>query len=763
MVDVMITAKAIKSRSANPPSTASQSRRAFLKATATAGGGLLLQAVLPPLARLAMADDAAASGGTAPALNAYIRIAPDGIVTIMSKNPEIGQGVKTMLPMVIAEELDVAWENVRIEQAPLDAAKYGQQFAGGSRATPFNYDPLRRVGAAGRQMLVAAAAQSWNVAPSACSTEAGVVYHRESGRSLGYGALAARAAGQLVPDLTKVALKDPKTFKIIGQPIPGVDNAKIVTGQPLFGIDVTLPGMLHAVFHKCPVFGGKVRSANIDALKALPGIHDAFIVKASQGNASGDPQGLSDGVAIVAKSWWAASRAREKLKVTWDEGPTATQSSESFAQRAAEFASRAPASYLRRDGDVASSLKSVAHVVEAAYSYPFLAHISLEPQNCTAHFADGKLVFWAPTQLPGPGATLVAATLGIAESDITVNMTRMGGGFGRRLRNDFMAEAAWISRRTGAPVKLVWTREDDIQHDFYRPAGFHFLKGGLDGAGNLVAFRDHFVTFGQDGKLADSAAMDANEFPAGLVPHLEFGQSVMELGVPTGPLRAPRSNALGFVFQSFLDELAHQAGADPLDFRLALLGEPKVLTNSSGRRDALRDFDTGRMRNVLRRVGEISGWSERQALPARTAKGVAFYFSHFGYFAEVVQATVPASGDIKLDHVWVVGDVGSQIINPSGAENQVQGAALDGLGSALGQAITIERGRVVQSNFDSVKPLRIDQAPPVDVEFLITDNPPTGLGEPALPPVVPALCNAIFAATGKRIRSLPIDVDGLKV
>jgi isoquinoline 1-oxidoreductase beta subunit len=311
-------------------------------------------------------------------------------------------------------------------------------------------------------------------------------------------------------------------------------------------------------------------------------------------------------------------------------------------------------------------------------------------------------------------------------------------------------------------VKLVWNRADDIQHDFYRPAGFHFLKGGLDNQGRLVAFSDHFVTFGQGGKLADSAAMDANEFPAQLVPDLEYGQSVMELGVPTGPLRAPRSNALGFVFQSFIDELAHQAGEDPMDFRLALLGEPRVLVNSTGKPDVLRDFNTGRMRDVLRRVAEISRWSQHHTLPKGTGKGVAFYFSHFGYFAEVVQATVAASGDIKLDRVWIVGDVGSQIINPSGAENQVQGAALDGLGAALGQAITIDRGRVVQANFDSVKPLRIDQAPPVEVEFLITDHQPTGLGEPALPPVIPALCNAIFAATGKRIRNLPIDTDGLK-
>jgi isoquinoline 1-oxidoreductase beta subunit len=722
----------------------------------------LLQATLPPLARTAMAAASEATGETA-ALNAFVRIAPDGIVTIMSKNPEIGQGIKTMLPMVIAEELDVAWENVRYRAG---AARHRQIRPAICRRQPgdgVNYDPLRRVGAAGRQMLVAAAAQMWNVAPAECSTEAGVVYHRDSGRSLSYGALAAQAAGMPVPNLARVALKDPKDFKIIGRPIPGVDNAKIVSGQPLFGIDVTVPGMLHAVFQKCPVFGGKLVSANIDAIKALPGIHDAFIIRASEANPRGDWQGLSDGVAIVAKSFWAANRARDKLKVTWDEGPTAAQSSEGFALRAAELAKGAPAANLRRDGDVASALKNATHVVEAAYSYPFLAHISLEPQNCTAHVQDGKVVFWAPTQLPEPGVKLVAATLGIAESNIAVNMTRMGGGFGRRLRNDYMAEAAWISRKVGAPVKLVWTREDDIQHDFYRPAGFHFLKGGLDGAGRLIALGDHFVTFGQGGKLADSAALDANEFPAGLVPHLEYGQSLMELGVPTGPLRAPRSNALAFVFQSFLDELADAAGADPLEFRLALLGEPKVLINSSGKADPLRDFDTGRMRNVLRRAGEISGWSQRRALPARTAKGIAFYFSHSGYFAEVVQATVTAAGEIKLDHVWVVGDVGSQIINPSGAVNQVQGAALDGLGAALGQAITLDRGRVLQSNFDSVKPLRIDQAPPVDVEFLITDNPPTGLGEPALPPVVPALCNAIFAATGKRIRTLPIDSDVLKV
>jgi len=757
-----MTAIGCESRAAIASFSSVSSRRAFLRASAAAGGGLLLHAMLPPLTDVAMAETSVdAAGETAP-LNAFIRIAPDGVVTIMSKNPEIGQGVKTMLPMVIAEELDVEWKNVRIEQAPLDASKFGRQFAGGSMATPLNYDPLRRVGAAGREMLVAAAAQSWGVPPSECSAEAGVVHHQKSGRSLAYGELASKAATLPAPDLASVTLKDPKSFRIIGQRMPGVDNAKIVIGQPLFGIDVALPGMLYAVFQKCPVFGGTVTSANVDAVKALPGVRDAFIVRASEANPGGDPEGVSDGVAIVATSWWAASQAREKLEIAWHEGPTSAQSSELFAREAAKLSQGTPAAYLRRDGDVASALQGAAHVVEAAYSYPFLAHISLEPQNCTAHFADGKVVLWAPTQNPEPGARLVAATLGIPERDVTVNMTRVGGGFGRRLRSDFMAEAAWITKRARAPVKLLWNRQDDIQHDFYRPAGFHFFKGGLDDAGGLVAFSDHFVTFGRRGKLADSAAMDANEFPAQLVPHLEYGQSMIELGVPTGPLRAPRSNALGFVFQSFIDELAHRAGRDPLAFRLSLLGEPRVLVNSSGKPNALRDFNTSRMRDVLLRVAEVSDWSHRDALPQRTGKGVAFYFSHLGYFAEVVQATVAASGDVKLDHVWVVGDVGSQIVNPSGAENQVQGAALDGLGAALGQAITIDRGRVAQANFDSVKPLRIDQAPPVEAHFLTTDHPPTGLGEPALPPVIPALCNAIFAATGKRIRSLPIETEALK-
>jgi len=749
-----ISVQSMPARASADSTRGTVSRRMILKASAAAGGGLLLYALLPALAR------AATGGLSAPAdvtLNAFIRIAPDGIITIMSKNPEIGQGIKTMLPMVIAEELDADWKDVRIEQADLDAAKYGRQFAGGSMATPLNWDPLRRVGAAGRAMLVAAAAETWGVKPAECSTDSGVVEHRPSGRKLGYGALAGKAASLPVPDLATLRLKNPKEFKIVGRPIPGVDSPLVVTGKPLFGIDVTVPGMLYAVFQKCPVFGGKVASANTDAIKSLPGVRHAFVVKGGD-----DPQGLLDGVAIVAESWWAASKAREKLQISWNEGAAATESSAGFARDAAKLGKGSPARSLRRDGDVSAAFSRAARVIEAAYSYPFIPHMTLEPQNCTAHVREGKVEIWAPTQNPGPGAELVASTLGVAKGDVTVHMTRVGGGFGRRLRSDFMVEAAWIAKVAGAPVKLLWNRQDDMQHDFYRPAGFHFLKGGLDGSGKLISLSDHFVTFGHGDTVADSAAMAPSEIPAQLVDNLDYGMSLLPLNVPTGPLRAPRSNALAFVFQSFLDELAHEAGKDPLEFHLALLGERRVLPSSTGARDPQRDFDTGRMRGVLELVAEKSGWAKRQALSKGTGMGIASYFSHLGYFAEVVQATVAASGAVKVDKVWIAADVGSQIINPSGAENQVQGAALDGIGAALGQAITIERGRVVEANFDKVSPLRINQAAPVEVHFRITDNPPTGLGEPALPPAIPALCNAIFAATGKRIRKLPIDAAELK-
>ena len=464
-------------------------RRSFLKVSAAGAGGVLIGVYLEPEL------EAQGRGGPPPPPpdpHTYVRIAADGTVTIMAKNPEVGQGVKTMLPMLIADEMDADWKMVKIEQTDFDDKKYAGQIAGGSTATPTNWTPMRQAGAAARAMLITAAAQTWNVPEAELSTSMNKVYHKSSNRSVGYGDLAAKMVALPMPALTTLKMKDPADYKIIGTAQTQREMPSIVTGKPIFGIDVQVPNMAYAVFEKCGVFGGKVKSANLDEIKKLPGVKTAFIVTRpdiTDAVLPGDP-GLENGIAIVADNWWAAQSARKKLVVDWDEGTRGNGSSTAYAAKAEELSKNPAQRTIRKDGDPDGAMASAAKTVEAAYSYPFISHAPLEPQNCTADFKNGKCEIWSNSQIPGSGRRLAAQALGIQESDITLHMVRGGGGFGRRLTNDYMVEAAYISKEAGMPVKLLWSREDDMAHDYYRPSGFQYLKGGVDASGKLVAWHN---------------------------------------------------------------------------------------------------------------------------------------------------------------------------------------------------------------------------------------------------------------------------------
>jgi isoquinoline 1-oxidoreductase subunit beta len=729
------------------PALEMMNRRSFLKLTGIAGGGLVLAFYVGERAT-ALANGDAGTVGFMP--NAFLRIAPDGTIVLYAKNPEIGQGVKTSFPMIIAEELDADWSKVRVEQSAINPAVFGRQSAGGSRSIPTSWDQLRRAGAVGRAMLVSAAAKEWGVSEAECSTANSFVMHEASNRKLGYGELAGKAAALPVPDGKTLKLKDRKDFKLIGTRIGGVDNLAIVTGKPLFGIDQVVPNMHYAVFEKCPAVGGKVREANLEEIRKLPGVTHAFIVEGT-----GKPTEVMPGVAILAKSTWAAMSARRQLEVTWDETNASKDSWSAAVNEAQKLAKQSGADTLKTVGDFDKAIAD-AKVVEAFYTYPFVSHAPLEPQNCTAHFKDGAVEIWAPSQMPDVGLRTVSSVLGIPPEKVTIHQTRVGGGFGRRLMNDYMCEVAVISKQAGVPVKLQWSREDDMQHDFYRVGGFHSFKGGIDQAGKLIAWQDHFITFSQDGQRPVSGGdLPAEEFPAQLLPNVRVTQSKLPLMIPTGPWRAPRSCSVAFAIQSFLHECSVAAQRDHLEFLLEIMGEPRWLQPNN-------EFalNTGRAAAVIRLAAEKAGWGKQ--LPKGRGMGLAFHFSHAGHFAEVAEVSVDANRKLTVHRVTVAGDIGP-VVNMSGAENQVEGSVVDGFSTAMGLSISYENGRIQETNLHQYPILRMAHAPQVDVHFIQSDFSPTGVGEPALPPVAPAICNAIFAATGHRVRTLPLTKEGFKV
>ena len=710
-------------------------RRSFLKVSMLASGALLVGVG---------SCGALLAGETAQETwepNLYVRIEPDGRITIISKNPEGGQGVKTAFPMVVAECLEVDWKDVHVRQAPLDD-RYGRQVAGGSRGTPDGWDDLRVAGTAAMYLLKTAAAKEWGVAADECYAQSGTIRHKPSGRSKAYASLLETAAKLPVPEVSELKLKSrPSEFKLLGSFVRGVDNKAISTGQLKYASDIRLDGMLYAVFEKCPVFGGKVRGANVEHIRTLPGVRYAFIVEGTN-----DIRGLSPGVAIVAETWWEANSARKQLEVDWK---TSHADSSADYARQAEILARQSGETLRHDGNVESTFAEAAKVVEASYHYPYVAHANMEPQNCTALMHEsGKMELWAPSQNPKSGRRLVSKTLGISEDKIHVNQVRFGGGFGRRLRSDFMAEAAWIARETGKPIQLQWTREDDMGHDFFRPPAWHHFKAGLDESGRMIAFDHHFVTLGRDGETISGSGLSPKRYPAGLVPNFRLRQSIIETNIPTGPWRAPGNSAYCWAYQSFYDELALAGGRDPLQFRLDLLsksyGEPPL--------------DLARARGTLKLAAEKAGWGRKPG-PNR-GLGIAFAYGHLGYVAHVAEV-VADGNNVKVEKVWAAIDVGP-VLNLSGAKNQVEGCIVDAISTAQLEVV-FENGAAKQSNFNNYRLLKISQTPEIECHFIQGNNPPTGLGEPPFLSVAPAVANAIFAATGVRIRELPFKRSGIIV
>jgi isoquinoline 1-oxidoreductase subunit beta len=699
------------------------SRREFVGAGIAAGAGLVIGFYLPHGERPKMESFSP---------NAYLRIGPDNKITILVARSEMGQGVRTALPMILAEELEADWKQIEIEQAGASTL-FGDQTTGGSASIRTTWDPMRKAGAAAREMLISAAALTWNVPRSGCTAENSHIKHAASNRSLTYGDLAAKAATLPIP--TDVPLKQSKDYKIVGQRLPRVDSLAKVKGEATFGIDLRVPGMQYAVLSRCPIIGGKVSSIDDKESKRVPGVN--FVGK------TGD-----SAVAIVADTVWGAIEGRRVLNVAWDEGPNKDLNTASVMQSLKDGASKKAAN-LYTAGDLA---KVGGRQISAEYTLPFMAHAPMEPGNCTAHFQGSACELWAPTQVPQDCRDSVATAIGLDPDQVKVNVTLMGGGFGRRLEHDYAVEAALVSKAIHAPVKVIWTREDDMRFSTYRPASLHQLTAKLDAAGYPIALAHKIIApsiSGQKGSTVPNGVdpdLPDEAGPVYGIPNYSIDYVMTETPVPLGWMRSVYALQAAFALESFIDELAVTAGKDPLKYRLQLLAKDQDLTYFTS------TWHTARMRGVLQLAADKAAWDK--PLPAGRYRGIACFGCFSSYMAEAVEITMEKDQP-RVHRVVAAVDCG-QVINPAILEQQIQGGIIYGLGNALRAKITIDKGRVVQGNFDDYAPLRIEETPVVEVYAVSSQEPPTGIGEPSVPPIAPALCNAIYAATKKRIRALPI-------
>jgi isoquinoline 1-oxidoreductase beta subunit len=734
--------------------TLSLDRREFLKTGAVASAGLLVGFHLPALAEQDSAQQQEKK--TPNPFNAWVHITPDNHVTLILEKSEMGQGIMTALPMILAEELCVDWKSVAVEQAPTNPEIYNHG-TGGSGSVSSCWLPMRRAGAAAREMLVAAAAARWNVNPNTCVAQDGGVLHGSRKNFLTYGELVQEASKQPIPNLNTVPLKNSDNFTIVGRQMPRWEGASKTNGTAKFGIDSRVPGMQFAVVARCPIFGGKLKSFDAAKAKQVAGVHDVFAI---------DPVGqgafTAGGVAILADSSWAALQGRKALQVDWEPGPHASESSETLLQQFLANAAK-PGKAIRNDGDADATIAAAAKKVEATYAFPFAAHATMEPMNCTVHIRPDSAEAWVPTQAPQWAQDVIAGVSKLPKDKITVHTTLMGGGFGRRYMGDFVMEAAQISKVTGKPVMVLWTREDDMQHDFYRPASYHHFSGAVSEKGEIAAWK-HFQT---------STSIDAMWSPKGAetpensefataafipyqTPNYRLEYTLAKSGVPRAWWRSVEHSTSGFVVECFVDELAIAAGADPLEFRLRSIGADRKIPDFGDPKQG-KPLDTARLKGVLKLVAARSGWGT--PLPKGIARGVAGYYSFETYTAAVAEVSLK-DGMPKIHRLVYAVDCGRPV-NPDGIRAQVEGAAIYGLSATLHDAITIDGGRVVQSNFNDYQMPRIADAPKTEIFIVESKEEPTGIGEPGLPVVAASVCNAIYALTKKRVRRLPIRKEDL--